>query len=202
MRAFGLMLALVLLAAGSDLLPSWGAGAEAPVRLSGMLLEATVTATVKGEEFSLRPAGAVLAHPRLPAWNWVGLRRVTLKRPKKAVWPFVEADKPGKAVESCLWVHPVNDGRLRLDFPGIVGGGELSGFFHALPSAIPRMKVEVEVLFDGKRLKQLSPRINPGGIWEFHVGLPGSGLGLLSFVIKQQARGKNHLCFDGVIGGP
>lgn len=194
-------MALVLLAAGSDLLPSWRPGAEAPVRLSGLLLEAMVTATVKGQAHVLRPAGAVLAHPRLPAWNWVGLRRISFALPKKADWPFVETDKPGRAVESCLWVHPVNDGNLRLDFSEVRRGGDVSGFFHALSSASPKMKVKVEVLLDGKRLAQLSPKLKPGGIWEYQVKLPGSGTGLLSFVITQQARGKNHLCFDGVISG-
>jgi len=61
------------------------------------------------------------------------------------------------------------------------------------------MKVSVEVLLDGERLAQLSPKLRPGGLWEFQTELPGSGSGTLSFVIKQRGRGKNHLCFDGVL---
>lgn len=194
-----LLIAGMLLAMGADLLPSYVPDGDGPKRLSEMLLEASVTATVKGRELGLQLTGPALAHRRLPAWNWVGLRRFTMPRPKKAVWPFLEAHKPGRIVECCLWVHPVNNGHLRLDFPAVGRGGSVHGFFHALRSTNPRMKVIIDVLLDGERLAELSPKLKPGGIWEFETELPGEGSATLSLVVKQKSRGKNHICIDGVV---
>jgi hypothetical protein len=125
-----------------------------------------------------------------------------MPRPKKSQWAFVETSKPGHVTETCLWIHPVNDGHLRLDFPDVELGGEVSGFFHALRSASPKMKVKIDLILDGEPIAKLSPKLKPGGLWEFQTALPGSGTGTLSLLIKQRARGKNHLCFDGVISGP
>ncbi len=200
--ASGLLIGGVLLAICADYLPACSTAPNTPLRFSELLPSASVTATVKGEELPLTPAGPALANSRLPAWNWVGVRRISMPRPKKSEWHFLEASKPGRITETCLWVHPVNDGHLRLDFPNVELGGEVRGFFHALRSASPKMKVKVALILEGETIAKLSPKLKPGGLWEFQEELPGSGTGTLSLLIKQRSRGKNHLCFDGVISGP
>ncbi len=198
----GLMVMAVLLSMVSDLLP--GCAPEPPVRSRLLVLfpSARVTATVKGRPIALRPSGPGLAAAGLPAWNWGGPRPLTAAMPKTGSWEFPESVKPGRVEEACLWVHPVNDGSLRLDFPDVPLGGHLQGFFFAPTTAAKRVKIKADVLVDDRRVERLKPALKAGGVWEFDVALPGAGEGTLSVVIHQLARGKNHLCFDGVIHGP
>ncbi len=192
----------MLLSVVSDLVP--GCVREPPERsrLLARLPDAHITANSNGREMELRPSGPAVASASLPAWNWVGPRPLDATLPKTGEWAFPESVKPGRVEDACIWVHPVNEGALRLDFPQVPLGGQLQGFFHAPATASKKVRIKADFLVDDQPVERLKPVVKSGGIWEFDVALPGAGQGTLSVVIRQLARGKNHLCFDGVIHVP
>jgi hypothetical protein len=191
---------VVLAVALEGLPPCRGDSPEGPWRLSEHLSQAAVTARLPGRTLALENVGPAFHHPALPAWNWVGVMPAEVEAPSRNDrFPRVEARKPGRAEVSCIWIHPVNDGKLVLEWPEVPLGRPLHGFFHYLRSARKDAQVDVELFVDGKSVATLKPRAAPGGIWEFDAALPGTGTGRVRFVVEQRRRGKNHLCFDGVL---
>jgi len=170
-------------------------------RLSRRLDLLSVHAVYGKKRLRLERRGSAFYHPALPNWNWVGPRLTEIAIPRGSDnWNWIPDRVAGKARESCLWVHPVNEGILTLSFAGVPRGGRLRGFVYFLRSAARDAAVEITIRQGTGEVKRLKPPATPGKVWEFAADIPGEGEGGLDLVVKGLNRRKNHICLDAEIG--
>jgi len=177
---------------------------SAGYRLSDNLDRVRVTArTRRFKRLKLGFDGVNHRHRALPGWNWTGPMLADVRVPKAQVhWKWTPASAPKKAFETCLWGHPINEGRLFFHFRDVPLGGKVTGFVHFLRSAAKDSHVTITIKHGKKVVKKLRPKASPGSVMEFSSKVPGTGNGKLSFIIESKNRVKNHICFDAVIEGP
>ena len=204
----GVILGMSMGLVAADMFPGDDAAAARPgeqaYRLSEHVADLSVAARpAKDKRLNLKRKGPNLVHPALPAWNWVGPMTVRPKLPKhRKLWPWLPSVAPDKGSETCLWAHPLSEGKLYLHFRDVPLGGRMVGFVHFLRTAAKDAGVKIAVKRGRKTLRTLRPEAHPGGAWDFELDLPGEGTGAVTLVVQPIRRGKNHICLDALVEAP
>jgi hypothetical protein len=193
--AIGLLLVLL-----PDFLP--GSACDIPrvstSRLSARLDSMEVFVQKGKEKTRLEREGLAFHHSSLPSWNWVGIMRARLSLPKvREYWDWYEWDRPWKAEETCLWIHPVDNGSVILRFNDVPASDSIVGFTYFLRSARERSDARLKAAWNGIPVGSIQLPRKPGDSREFAIHLPGDGPGTLDITVTHKTSGKDHLCFDG-----
>lgn len=131
---------------------------------------------------------------------------------RDAEWFYVgrEWHRMGDHPRLCLWAHPPNAGRLRIEFPGVPLATRLAGRAgHTLNSSLharQRVDLEVEIMRSAphgqgspiRETQQLSFALRE--TWRpFSILTPFTGTATVTFSVSSPDAGANHFCFDASI---
>ncbi|MBI4819973.1 MAG: hypothetical protein HY791_27105 [Deltaproteobacteria bacterium] len=118
---------------------------------------------------------------------------------RDAEWFYVgkEWHRMGDHPRLCLWAHPPNSGRLRIEFGDVPLTGILAGRAgHTLNSSLharERVDLEIEISGVGRQVYSfgLSEHWRP-----FSLVTPDVGTATVTFSVSSPDAGANHFCFE------